>query len=85
LEPVVARAIDLDEQSSLGHALPAAPIVGWPSTSRRSQPRSSENSLKCRTADEDLLFCGEQFGEMAVVDALVETMWAGQLDDPNAG
>ena len=28
---------------------------------------------------------GEQFGEMAVVDAFVETMRAGQLKDPSAG
>jgi len=39
--------------------------------SRRSQSCSSENSLKRRAANGDLLLPGEQFGEMAVVDAFV--------------
>jgi hypothetical protein len=53
--------------------------------SRRSQSCSSENSLKCRAADEDFLLPGEQFGKMAIIHAIVETLRAGQLEDPNLG
>ncbi len=80
LEPVVARAVELDQQTRLSHPLATAPVAGWAAPAGARHTRRPEQSLERGAADDDALAVAQELREMTVVDASVST--PGELDDP---
>lgn len=67
LEPVVRAAVDLDEETGLGHPLAPAPVLRRPPGSGRPDPGPAEQALERRSADDDGLVLGQELGQVAVV------------------
>ena len=88
LEPVVARAVGLEEHAGLGHPVAPAAVAGCAAATRAGDPGGPEDPADAHPADDDPLALGQQLGEVAVVGAVVSTagegpdLLAGGLVDP---
>jgi len=80
LEPVVPRAVDLDEHPRLGHPLSPAPVPRRPAMPGRGKAGVTEQPAQRGPGDRDPLVGGQQLCEVAVVDPLVPA--AGEVEDP---
>ena len=83
LEPVVAAAVDLDEQPGLGHPVAPAAVPGRPAVPRARDPLGPQDPADGDPAEHDPLALGEQLGEVRVVDARIGG--PGQGQDPRPG
>ncbi len=79
-EPVVAAAVELEEEALGRHPRAAAPVAGGAAPSRAREPRRPEELAEALPADEDRLTLGEELGEVTVVDLAVRP--PSELDDP---
>lgn len=76
LEPRVVAAIELDEETRLGHALAAAPMPGGPAGAGTADAGGAQESLHRTAREPEPLAFGEQFGE--VVDHSRQRSGSGQ-------
>ena len=83
LEPVVPRAVELEEEPSLGHPLPPAPVARRPAPARGGDTRRPQDPPDRDPPEADPLALGEQLGEVAVVGPVVAAL--SELDHPSAG
>ena len=81
LKPIVATAVELDEQARLGHPVAPAAMAPRRSMARARTTGCAEDPLD-GGAPEDQPLLGEQIDKVAVVGALEPA--AGQVDDPSA-
>jgi len=67
VEPGVSTAVELDEQSCLGHALPASAVPGWASPAGAAEPGGAEDAAHRGAGEDDPLAFGQQLREVLVV------------------
>jgi hypothetical protein len=78
LEPGMVTAVHLDEQASLGHALAAAAMPGWPARAGTTDASPAQQSLHGFPGHTDPLALCEQFGELMIVHAGVAAPREGE-------
>jgi hypothetical protein len=79
LEPVVAAAVELQEEAGLGHPVTPAAMARWPAVPRARPAGCPQDPPDGRPAHDQALV-GEEVDEVAVIGAGEPT--AGQLKDP---
>ncbi len=82
LEPRVVAAIELDEETRLGHALAAAPMPGGPAGAGTADAGGAQESLHRAAREPEPLAFGEQFGEVVIIHASVAGPGKGDHLDP---
>ena len=80
LEPVVAAAVELEEETLGRHPLAPAAVARWSTPARAGDARGPQDPLEARPADGDPAPLGEQLGQVRVVDVGVGR--PPELDDP---
>jgi len=82
-QPVVATAVELDEEAGLGHPVTPAAVTWGATVARAGSAGRSEQALERRSADDDPVPFGQELGEVAVVGPVVHRR--GQIEDPRPG
>jgi hypothetical protein len=80
LEPVVAAAVELDEQAFLGHPLAPAAVARRPTSTGTGHAGRAQDPAHRGPAQDDALVLGQELGQMAVVAAGIAAL--GELGDP---
>lgn len=78
LEPGMVAAVHLDEQASLGHALAATAIAGWPAGPGSADAGGPQPALDRRSRQANLLALGYELGEVAIVAAGIGSAREGE-------
>jgi hypothetical protein len=71
LEPVVARPVELEQETLLGHPVPSTPVAGRTPVARAGATRGAQDAAHRDPAQRDALVFRQQFREVAVVGPVV--------------
>ncbi len=72
LQPVVAAAVDLQQQPRLRHPLAAAAMAPWPAPAEGRQARLAEHPAQRAAGHVEILALGQQLRQVGPVDAAAE-------------